>query len=382
MISQRLFKKHFICTLTALSIMTSCSEGTVQNSQTEVTDIAHTPSKWQSIGNCWIYAAGTWVESMHLSATSEEINVSESYWTFWHWYHSIASSEITELETGGFWDTAMAIIKEHGLMYEGDFLPIEANEEFSKIQASALAEVQKSLKEGELSKIENRTPEKVLKVLEKAFGVNIEELKDKIHPASTIVVGKNSDGTDKTLDVVAFGEEEMNEVYYPQEWSDWELSDFERQERKSVLKRVLKALNDKKAVIMSFHVDFNALNTTNGMFEYQTLIDAGKPGVQGGHMVVIEDYVVENVPDGQGGFMTLGEGDLSDELKNLAVEGELKYFVVKNSWGSNRPERGLIDGETRLNADYLNKPITYVDNKGEELYKASTLSSFHLPAGY
>jgi hypothetical protein len=50
---------------------------------------------------------------------------------------------------------------------------------------------------------------------------------------------------------------------------------------------------------------------------------------------------------------------VSNELKEAALQGDLKYLVAKNSWGTDRPDRGLSDGYTRFTADYLNRPLPF-----------------------
>ena len=82
------------------------------------------------------------------------------------------------------------------------------------------------------------------------------------------------------------------------------------------------------------------------------------------------------------GLFSIEEGEVSDDLKEMAVEGDLRYFVVKNSWGSNRPERGLINGESRLEADYLNMAWDLVDSEGEVTGSASALKSIYIPKGF
>ena len=45
--------------------------------------------KRQSIGNCWIYASVGWVESLHLRATGEVYDLSETYVSYWDWYEKL-----------------------------------------------------------------------------------------------------------------------------------------------------------------------------------------------------------------------------------------------------------------------------------------------------
>ena len=74
--------------------LTAC-DGT--GSETDnITDVEHTDVERQSIGNCWLYAEASWVESMHLSATGEKFDVSQSYWTYWHWYEQIIEEQLSK----------------------------------------------------------------------------------------------------------------------------------------------------------------------------------------------------------------------------------------------------------------------------------------------
>ena len=41
----------------------------VGSSSSDITDVPQSDVERQSIGNCWLYAEASWVESMHLSAT-------------------------------------------------------------------------------------------------------------------------------------------------------------------------------------------------------------------------------------------------------------------------------------------------------------------------
>ena len=83
----------------------------------------------------------------------------------------------------------------------------------------------------------------------------------------------------------------------------------------------------------------------NGLFNLDTLAAAQKLGKGGGHLVVLSDYTVTNVPD----VGIIGEGDVSDELKAKALEGDLDYVVAKNSWGMNREDRPWLgNGYSRI----------------------------------
>ena len=63
------------------------------------------------------------------------------------------------------------------------------------------------------------------------------------------------------------------------------------------LKRVQEALHASAPVVITWDVEFNAMENGNnerrGSFNKKTLEEAGKPGRQGGHMTVLEDYAAE-----------------------------------------------------------------------------------------
>lgn len=351
-------------------------------SHLSVSDVAHTPVKRQSIGNCWLYATSSWAESLHLSATGETVNLSESYWTYWDWYYKVLGSRASQVNTAGSWQDASRIIRKHGYMLEGDFIAGEADSEISATQKSAEEALNLAMSTGALKEPASRTAANVMAVLDQAFGVKISSLKDKIHPASELTTTKDASGSKLSLaDEIAGGRHAWTILSYPQLFGpDPRVPLRVRRQRANVLRRALDAVNQKKPVIMSVMVEFSALNTEkSATFEYDLYLSRGYTSGQGGHLLVLEDYVVENVP----GVGSIGEGDVSSELKEAALQGELKYLVAKNSWGTERPDRGLSDGYTRFTADYLNRPLPFglpedaTDISGGSWYSA--LSQFIVP---
>lgn len=381
----KLFSNKIV--LTALAgALASCGQGSGNDSQTLVTDVYHTAVKRQSIGNCWLYAAGSWAESMHLAATGNHINLSESYWTYWHFYHQLVGSSMTVIETGGFWHTATGIIRQHGYMEEGQFVGDEANMEMSAVQAKAELAVNLALAPGgALSNRDLRTRQNVIRVLDEAFGVDMAAAAKLAKPARNLVTGKTVNGGLITLadsiDIQSpYG---WKSAWYPQvSGKDASVDNWSQKARKNVLKRVMRALNDYQPVVMTVFIDFNALDLGESAFKLETLVNSGKPGLQGGHMVALEDYVVDQVPDGKGGFLSIEEGDANAELKAKAIDGELRYLKAKNSWGTNRPDRGIIDGYQRFYRDYLDVPFEVTGEDGSPSYYSSALSEFILPPGY
>ena len=367
-----------------LGLATSCGRQ-FPKARLDVTDVEHTPVKRQSIGNCWLYATSTWAESMHLSASGQTVNLSESYWTYWDWYEKILNGTGDEINTGGEWWLASRIISKYGYMLEGDFLPEEADEQMSATQRMAEFAINEALSTGALKSSTDRTPQSVMTALNEAFGVTMDALADKRHSAHELKTGVAPNGSAWTLnDEISGGAHAWNQLSYPQLWGKGvEPRIWDRRKRASILQRVLRATNDKKPVIMSSMVEFAALNTeNNATFEYDLYLKKGFSTGQGGHLIVLEDYVVDHVP----GVGTIPEGNVSDELKRAALSGNVRYLVVKNSWGTDRPDRGLSDGYTRFMMDFLNKPLPFGLEHGEsDISKGtwySALSGFIVPPEY
>ena len=197
--------------------------------------------------------------------------------------------------------------------------------------------------------------------------------------SDTTFVGKRADGTEVSItDTLRGGmQDRWQSATFPQVYGkDTVVSNGQEAARKQVLVRVMKALNDRKPVVMTLMIDFNALDNATQTFKYSKLADSG-PGRQGGHMVVLHDYAVKDVP----GIGEIPEGDVADDLKVKALEGAITMLKAKNSWGSNRPDRGLTDGYTRFDSEYLTKQLEW-KREGSDSSFYTTLSNFVLPPGY
>jgi hypothetical protein len=129
----------------------SIPEQTIETTEQAITDVAHSTVERQSIGNCWLYAQASWVESMALSATpDDELDASQSYWTYWHWFDQVTGFfPPEEISTGGFQFTANQIVRDRGLMVEGDFVPEDTAGEMSLRQDDALDRINEALENGE-----------------------------------------------------------------------------------------------------------------------------------------------------------------------------------------------------------------------------------------
>ncbi|MBW2529090.1 MAG: hypothetical protein JRI23_33240 [Deltaproteobacteria bacterium] len=399
----RRFRFVHLATLTlglGMAAVAGCSADTGSD-ESNVTDVQHTDVKDQSIGNCWIYASVGWAESLHLRYSSTALNVSESYITYWHWFEQIVQgdhghrqvatmSNPDELTTGGFWGVAGEIMLRYGMMEEGTFIPEEAESIRSARQRSAKNAINASLKDGVLSDPEARrdpskvraeldaawelTPE-VVDTLNLVFGERVERTVYDDAPAPetgiflprSLAVGHLDEGGTRRVITLAdaigtsaswyhfrnrSGEFAWNAEYYPS--TDSSRRDFQV--------RMQRAMHASQPVLLSWLVDFNAMSGNHFMEPPAT------PGRQGGHLIVVEDYQINNVP----GYGTLEAGTLVlDPVvleAALAPEAELEFIRIKNSWGESLAPDNVeqLEGYHDLYMKYLNGPIAKCHEEGDD----------------
>jgi hypothetical protein len=417
-------KTRFFALATTVALGGACAVGCTANvdasdveaeneaSTDAITDVDQTEVKRQSIGNCWMYATMSWMESLHLSATGNHLNASESYGTFWHWFEQIAngSTTSTEISTGGHWSTAVDLFTRYGVMTEKDFIPEEATSEMSGRQSSALAAINDSLKNGalksrtarrdrtlvkrELEKAWRLSPEMVAR-LDKVFGASVSRTLDRssvsltgtnIKRTSDIAVklsdprlGRKVDATLK--DVIgtrsSWGTRTGNLAWREVSYG------YDARSRREVLKRIQRALHDGQPVVMSWFVDFNSLDG-QGRFA----APPATPGRQGGHLVVMEDYQINDVP----GFGTLQAGVRETRPEALAAAldngAKIEFIRIKNSWGGFRPDRAFVlPGYHDLYMKYLDGPVKQCSEKNgtadpTNCWDTTPFRQVVLPAGY
>ncbi len=398
-----------------------CIIDDVGQSSDDITDVPHTDVERQSIGNCWLYAQASWVESLHLAATGEAFDVSQSYWTYWHWFDQIGGGWTDEISTGGNQWTSDSLAQDRGLMWETDFVAEDATSEMSYRQESALNKINAELENGRLKEREARQDgELVREVMDEAWGLTDEvraQLDQAFGTDGNGSLRNNPEAADGTTIIratdfeaqytVRNGEQvelkqtnlataisEWHTVTYPT--SSWG-GDLAVRQRDYVI-RVQRALHDAQPVVITWDVDFNALENgegeLQGSFNMTTLQDAGVAGHQGGHMTVLEDYqaVTEEFGLLEAG-KTLDPEDPEDAAKLEALllsSTEIQFLRIKNSWGSLRPDREFAPGYPGyhdLYMDYLNGPIAWcpsVDHPTEDNCTGTTnpLNSVMLPPGY
>jgi len=411
-----LFKKtRWLTIASLLALAAGCSATSSDDASAEdpgassddITSVDQSSVKRQSIGNCWLYATTSWLEALNKGATNQEQNTSESWLTYWHWFEQIANGGVSdEVSTGGVWTTAASIIARYGITLEGNFLPSEADDEMSMTQKTALDAINASLKTGVLKDPAARSDRKTVRAeLDKAwrltpavkakidavFGAAVDKTLDRAYlnqdPGNGIIRAsdfparvKDSTGnfvTMKLSDVLLRGQYAWQEAYYP--------SDAVR--RRAFLKRVQAALHDQQPVLLSWHVDFNAL-TRDSRFSLDQLNQLG-PGRQGGHMTVLHDYQAD-VPGI--GILKAGEQATPEQMQAaLSDDTKILFLRVKNSWGGIRPDRwdnSILPGYHDLEMPYMNGPITECpETEGAPdpatcTGKVVPLGSVTLPAGY
>lgn len=384
--------------LTLAGLGAGCSDAGVGSNTDDVTNIQHTPVKDQSIGNCWVYASVGWAESLHLSYTGNARNLSESYVSYWHWYTGIVGGKLEDgkVSTGGFFGEAAELMRLYGVIEEGAFIPEEANSAESPRQAQALSAINASLTSGALKDPAARKDKALVRAeLDKAWklspavvghldavfgkdvsktlvtaGVTIPEGFGLMRP-SQLEVGLHTNPTTKATKVLTL------EDAIGKPASSWNVRDrigefawtntsypSSSTSRRTFLARMQDNLHRGFPVIITWFVDFNAMNKTDGTFKEPP----ATIGRQGGHMTVIEDYQVTNVP----GFGTLAAGvtvtDPAALAAALSPQASIEFIRIKNSWGSElTPPGGTegLGGYHDLYLKYLNGPIVSCEKKND-----------------
>lgn len=377
-----------------------------------VTDVSHTDIRRQSIGNCWTYASTGWVESLHQQRTGNAVNVSESWITFWDWHRKIvggtgvsrnATAQRDEIETGGWWDSAMTILRDRGVVMEAEFIPEEAMSAQSSRQSEALAAINMELNGmGRLATASaRRDPQIVLNVLLDVWRIN-DDIRAEIRRVYGLSARQTLSSTTQTpatwmrkvttfpirsavsrsstsspvswdgnlSDVIPGGRYAWKSLSYPSSASG----------RLATQRRVMRSLNAGQPVLVSWLVDFNARASGTGAFSMETLRAASGPGRQGGHLVSSEDYeVIIRQPGQPERRLMAGQMASAADMRLAEQYGEMVFLRIKNSWGTAQgPVGGAFGGYHDLYVNYLNGPIRWTETSSDRV----PLSSVIVPYGF
>ncbi|MBI2388304.1 MAG: hypothetical protein HYV09_01695 [Deltaproteobacteria bacterium] len=347
----------------------------------EIVDVGNSRVKNQSIGNCWLYASVGWVEALHLRATGVELDLSETYLTFWDWYEKLTratSAPPESITTGGFFTTATRLMNTYGLLDEGVFIPGEATTDRSAAQSQAESYVNNSLKSGVLRT--DRSPATVRKELAKAFGLTpqvVAYLDQTFGPAApklgTVPAGfplrKTSDlvVAQKKAGQPVANVKLRDEIYRWREYT----KPTDRGQLRNYLRRVQKALHDAQPVLIVWNVDWESRDRVSGTFP--KMQPSAK--IDGVHMTILEDYQAAYVPNI--GTLPAGVTVTDTTILNaaLAAQVEIPFFRIKNSWGNTADPSGsgAFKGYADLYGGYLFPTDTTAP---------AGLISFTLPSDY
>jgi hypothetical protein len=379
----------------------------MNRSKLDITSVAHTQPKNQSIGNCWLYAQASWLESLYKSTHKQDIDVSETYWTYWHFYLKLKDTETqplaTEIGTGGNWGKSVKIIEDYGWVDQADFIAddvIPAGQPSAgKSQAELCARNylnQQMAAGGALHTAESRTEEAIRMHLDKAFSCDgryvfdMEATRAKAHKAEETLLALPDKPEDLQKLQYWLGKWDIRYISNLSKsglpYSKSAVSNREAVQGKKLMpimteeefthleKRIKVALNRHQPVLLSFKTAMNARDYNLQAWTLDGVSRSGSRGTPGAHMVVLDDYTVrgvEGIPENQA-------GDLSDEIKTLALKGKsLDFLLIKNSWGLNSDGSRTFG---RISWEYLTSRFRDSDSDQEET--EFFLTSVVFPPGY
>lgn len=369
---------------TAIAACSGAADEKSSKAADEIVDVPQSSLKNQSISNCWLYATMGWAESLHAATGEPELNISESYLTYWHWFDQLIWDGMPgkdKIVAEGFFNEGMDLMYRFGIMTEADFISAEAASQSSRTQSSAMSKLNASLKDGALKTVEARkdralvrrelnaawglTPE-VIATMNAVFGEGYDRSLEQpgtvlpagspIRSASSIAVMTAADGGEPRRATLA----EAIGAPDPQQWghrkgalawSEWQYPRSPAEQRAFQI-RIQRALHARQPVVISWFIDFASLN---GRGEFRA--PPARPGRQGGHVTVLEDYQVNDVP----GFGTLAAGVAETRPGALTAAldpgAKVEFFRTKNSWGSSSGPAPEFNGYLDLYSAYLDGPV-------------------------
>ncbi|HEY8078154.1 MAG TPA: hypothetical protein VIF62_28700 [Labilithrix sp.] len=370
-------------TALVLASLAACAANTEDTSTVGddvVVGVPQTDVERQSIGLSWLWSYGDWVKTMH---GGTDLTPSPTYWAYWHWFDQIANGYGDTIATGGNWATANSIVSKYGLADDATFLAGGDPDPVKREQA-ALAAINASLASGPLSStVTRRDRLAVRRELDRAWGLSpdVSSALDAVfgdHVVRTFLPTSQVPDTSgtfvlraedvpvsyRTAPMAAAAQKSLANAMH-----EWRNVYFAAAQSDAYLARVQAAVNDGQPVLLTWFVDFDALEVRDngrlGSFNLSTLNELG-PGVQGGHTVVIQAVTTDG-------------------------SSRLQALRVPNAWGAAHPDRAFMPGvpnEHDLWLDYLASPIKRcVERDGSTdtsscPYTQVPLQDVVLPPGY
>jgi hypothetical protein len=352
------------------------ADDSVGSGSSDITDVNHTDVERQSIGNCWLYAEASWVESMHLSATGVKFDISQSYWTYWHWYEQILDEGIgSEIETGGGFDVASDIVlarpHHRDEVHQGG-----RGRARCRAPEAALTKINDELKTAASRTMSARmNPALVRQVLDEAW-----QLTSSVKGALTKAFGKDGQ---KTFDSARHHQGHLDHRALrlrgrstpsasPTRTSPHGQEDDPRRRHRRVERGLLPDVRRSSTASAATSRSACRRRCTTGrpwsspgtwtstrwrapthaarLVQPDDAQEGREAGRQGGHMTVLEDYEADHARTSarsQGGRHARPEQPRRtrpSSTPRCSPRRTVKFFRVKNSWGAFRDDRSSAPG--------------------------------------
>jgi len=353
--------------------LAGCASTEVEDTESgggAVSGIDNTSVKEQYVGTCWLYTTAAWAEALHLAAGGEKMDLSESYWTYWTFFERIVAGEVDEngwVEETGTWGFAAELIARYGMMTEADFIPEEADSPTSNRTSDAFNAILTSLSVGKLATRQSRKDRALVRAeLDVAFGLRPEAVgfldqtfgKDgkktllatrgavpsgvPIVRASDFEVAGKRGGPKRTLEEYIgrdlpqtdpnfrTGPHAWKKVAYPAPTSG-------SVNKRNVLRRIQKSLNDGLPVVVGWKVDHKAVGADGALRKL-----TGARLKAESHLSLITDYQASNVPGF--GVLPVGTPEARPEALAASLENDVVVDLlrIKNSWGAKARQDSAI----------------------------------------
>jgi hypothetical protein len=378
----------------------------------EIVSVPQTDLERRSIGASWLYAHARWVASMHEAATGERLEISEAYWAYFFFFDQITVGHASAIATGGNWATANRIVAKYGLVPEDAFAPASPVDASTRL-ANATHAIDESLATGALSSPSARKDRSIVRreldrawalspaavaMLDRAFGDRVtRSFASRSEPADTAGTPiLRADAVEVAYTSSPGGAARTRRL--SDAMSEWRQAYYAGADRRAFLVRVQRALHDRQPIVLTWFVDFDALETRTGSalrgaFALSTLKELG-PGAQGGDTAIVEGYDA-HLADGR----TI-TADRAYDPKNaddrslldaaLLPSTQVTSVRVKDAWGASRPPRPGAEGMAKhdLHLDYLDGPVARCVVRDGETdtkdcpYEQVPLQDVVLPPGY